>query len=66
MEFDDSDYEQDEDFESEPARRRKRARLSGNLFIDAEAGVDEDANCDKGPDDEIDDLDGFEVADDVE
>ena len=37
-----------------------------NPFIDAEATVDGDASNDERLDDEIDDLDEFIVADDVE
>ena len=65
MEFDDNDYEHDKNVDLKPARRRKRARLRANLFIDAKAGVDKDASGDEGTDDEIDNLDGFIVADDV-
>ena len=66
LEFDDGDYEQEEDTEPQPVRRRKSARRRANPFIDTEAGVDGDASCDEQTDDEIDDLDGFIVADNVE
>ena len=66
LEFDVGDYEQEEDIEPEPPRRRKRARRRANPFIDFEAGVDGEATGDEGSDDENDDLDGFIVADDVE
>ena len=66
LEFDVGDYEQKEDTDPEPPRRRKRARCSANPFIDAEACVDGEASGDEGSDDENDDLDGFIVADDVE
>ena len=66
LEFDVGDYEQEDDIEPEPPRRRKRARRRANLFIDSVAGVDGEASGDEGSDDENDDLDGFIVADDVE
>ena len=66
MQFDDGDYEQPEDVWPEPPRRRKRARHSAIFFIDAQAGVEKDANGNEGTDDEIDDLDGFIVADNRE
>ena len=59
-------YEQEEDTELQPPRRRKRARRSANPFIDAEAGVDGEASDDERSDDENDVLAGFIVADDVE
>ena len=66
MEFDHGDYEQDVNLKPDPPRRRKRARRHANPFIDAEAGVDGDASGDEGIDEEIDDLDKFIVADDVD
>ena len=66
LEFYDGDYEQEEDTEQEPPRRRKIARRRMNLFIDSEAGVDGDASNDEESDDENYDLDGFIVADDIE
>ena len=66
LEFDDGDYEQKVDTEQEPPRRRKKARLRVNPFIDAEAGVDGDASNDKESNDENDDLDGVIVTDDIE
>ena len=66
LEFVDGDFEQKEDTEPEPPRRRKQARRRANLFIDAETGVDGDASGDEETDDENDDLEGFIVADDVE
>ena len=66
LEFDDADYEQEEDTEPQPVRRRKSERRRANPFIDAEGGVDGEASGDEGTDDENDDLDGFIVADDVE
>ena len=66
MEFDDGNYEQYENVKPEPPRPRKKARRRANPFIDAEAGVDWDASGDEGTDEEIDDLDGFIVSDDVE
>ena len=66
LDFDDGNYEQEEDIEPEPPRRRKQARRRVNSFIDAEAGVDGDASNDEGSEDENDDLDGFIVADDIE
>ena len=66
LEFDDGDYEQEEDTETEPPRRIIKARRRVNPFIDAEAGVDRDASNDEGSEKENDDLDGFIVADDIE
>ena len=67
LEFDDGDYEQEEDTtEPQSERRRKNVRCRANPFIDAEAGVEEDASGDKRTDDENDDLNGFIVADYVE
>ena len=66
LEFDVGNYEQEDDTDPEPPRRRKRARRSANQFIDSEAGVDGEASGYEGSDDENDDLDGFIVADDVE
>ena len=66
MEFDDGNYEQKEDTEPKPPKRRKKARRRANSFIDVEAGVDRDACGDEGSDDENDDLYGFIVADDIE
>ena len=66
LEFDDGHYEQLENTEPEPPRRRKKVRLCVNPFIDAEGGVDGDASNDKEFDEENDDLDGFIVADDIE
>ena len=66
LKFDDRDYEQEEDTEPQPVRRRKNARRRANPFIDTEAGVDGNASGDENTDDENDDLDGFIVADDVE
>ena len=40
LEFEDGDYEQEEDTEQEPPRRRNKARRRVNLFIDSKAGVD--------------------------
>ena len=65
LEIDDSLYEQEEDTEPQPVRRRKSARCRANPFIDAEAGVDGDSSGDEGTDDENYDLDGFIVADNV-
>ena len=59
MEFDDGDYEQEEHAEPKLLRRRKKALCRANVFIDAKAGVDGDASCDKGFDDENDNFDGF-------
>ena len=66
LEFDDGDYEQEEDTEPEPPRRRTKVRHRVNPFIDAEAGVDGDASNDEESDEEKYDLDGFIVADDIE
>ena len=66
LEFDDSDFEQEENTELQPVRYRNSARRRANPFIDAEAGVDGDASGDKETDDDNDVLDGFIVADDVE
>ena len=66
LEFDDNDYEQEEDTEPQPVRRRKNARRRANPFIDTEAGVRGNASCDENTDDENDDLVGFILADDVE
>ena len=66
LEFEEADYEQEENAEPEPPRRRKRANRHVNHFIDSEAGVDGDASGDEGTDDKNDDLDGFIIADDVE
>ena len=59
LEFEDGDYEQEEDTEPQPVRRRKSARRCATSLIEAEAGVDGDASGDEGTDDENDDLDGF-------
>ena len=66
LEFDDGDYEQEEDTEPQPVRRRKNAPHRANPFIDTEAGVDGNASGDEKTDDENDDLDGFIVSDDGE
>ena len=66
MEFDDADYEQKENVEPEPPRRRKRARRRANQVIDAEAGVDGYASGHEQSDNENDDLYGFLVPDDIE
>ena len=66
LELEEADYEQEENAEPEPPRRRKWARRRVNPFIEDEAGVDGDASGDEGTDNENDDLDGFIVADDVE
>ena len=66
LKFDDGDYEQDDDTEPQPVRRRKSARRRANSFIDTEAGVDGEASGDEQTDDENDDLNGFIVADDEE
>ena len=55
FEFDDGDYDQEDETEPQPVRRRKSARRSANPFIDTEAGVDKDASGDEGSDDEHDD-----------
>ena len=57
LEFDNDDYEQEEDTEQEPPRRWKKARRRVNPFIDAKAGVNEDASNDEETDDENDELD---------
>ena len=64
--FDNGDYEQQEDAEPEPPKRRKKARRCANPFIDAEAGVDGEASGDGGSDNENDDVDGFIIADYVQ
>ena len=64
LEFDDGNYEQEEDIEPQPVRRRKIARLRANPFIDIEAGVNGNASGDEKTDDENNNLDGFIVADD--
>ena len=46
LKLEDADYEQENDAESEPLRRRKKARRRTNPFIDADTGVDGDANGD--------------------
>ena len=66
LEFDDGDYEQEDDTEPEPPKRRKIKRRRVNLFIDAKAGVDGDASKDKGSDDNNYDLYGFIVDDNIE
>ena len=66
IKFDKAKYEQEENVEREPLRRRKRAQLRANLFIGAEAGVDGDASGDKQSDNKNDDLDEFIVVDDIE
>ena len=66
VEFDDGDYEQEEDTEPQPVRRRKNARRRANPFINTEAGVDGHASGDENTDNENDDLDSFIVADDVQ
>ena len=65
LKFDDGDYKQ-KDTEPQPVRRRKNAQRRTNQFIDTEAGVYGNASCDENTDDEIDDVDGFIVADNVE
>ena len=65
MAFDDGDYEQNDDVEPEPPRRRKRARSRTNPFIDAETGVDGDASGEENADDKINDLDEYIVTKDV-
>ena len=47
LEIDDGDYEQEEDTEPQPVRRRKNAGRRANPFIDIEAGVDRNASGDK-------------------
>ena len=66
LEFDVGDYVQEEDTESQPPRRKEKARRRVKQYIDAETGVDGDASNDEGSDDENDDLDKFIVADDIE
>ena len=66
LEFDDGDYEQEEDTEPQPVRRRQIVRRRANQFIDNEAGVDGSASGDEQTDDENDDLDGLITADNVE
>ena len=66
LKLDNDDYEQEIDAESEPLRRRKKARRPTNQFIDAEAEVVGDASGEEGTKDKNDDLDGLIVADDVE
>ena len=66
LEFKGGDYEQEDDTEPQPVRRRKNARRRANPFIDTEAGVDGNGSGDKRTDDENDDLNGFIVADDIE
>ena len=44
LEFDDGNYEQEEDTEPKPPKRRNKALLRVNTFIDAEAGVDGEAS----------------------
>ena len=55
LEFDDGDYEQEDDTELQPVRRRKSARRRANLFIDIEAGVEGHASGDEQTDDKNDD-----------
>ena len=64
--FDHGDYEQEEDTEQEPPRRRNKARRRVNPFIDSEAGVYGDASNDEESDHENDELDKFIVTDDIE
>ena len=66
LEFDNGEYEQEEDTEPEPPRRRKKVRHRVNPLIDAEAGVDGDSINDEKSDEENEDLDEFIVADDIE
>ena len=66
LKFEDGYYEQEDDIEPQPVRRRNSARRRANPFIDTEAGVDGEASGDEQTDDENDDLDGYIVADDVE
>ena len=66
MKLEEANYEQQENAETDPPRRRKRARRHVTPFIDAEAGVDGDASKDELTDDKNDDLNGFLVADNVE
>ena len=65
IKFKDGDYEQNENVEPVQARRRKRAQRRANLYINAEAEVEGDANGVKRTADEIDDLGGFILVDDV-
>ena len=44
LELKEADYVQKMDDETEPPRRRNRAKRRVNLLIDAEAGVDGDAS----------------------
>ena len=57
LKFDDGNYEQEEDTELEPPRRRIKARRHANLFIDAETDVDGDASGDEGSNDKNAELD---------
>ena len=50
LEFEDGDYEQEEDTEPQPVRRRKNARRRANPFIDTEAGVAGNASGDEQTD----------------
>ena len=47
MEFNVGNYEQEEDIEPEPPKRRNKLRPHANPFIDAEAGVNGDASGDE-------------------
>ena len=53
--LDDGDYEQEEETEIQPVRRRKNARLRANPFIDSEAGLNGNARNDDNTDGENDD-----------
>ena len=64
MEFDEGDYEHEEVAKPEPPSQRKKVKRRVNPLIDAEAGVDGDASCNEGTNDENYNLDGFIVADD--
>ena len=66
MKFDDVNYDQEEDTQPQPVKRRKNARRRANPFIDTEAGVNGNASGDEQTDDEDDDLDSFIEADNVE
>ena len=66
LEFDDGDYEQEEDTEPQPVRRRQNARRRDIISSTSRPEWTKTRAVTKNTDDDNDDLDGFIVADDVE
>ena len=65
LKLEDGDYKQERAAEPKPPRCRKKARRRTNPFIDAIAGVDDDASGDEETEDKNDDFDDNIVADEV-